>query len=101
LTGITWQAHHREVNHLVAFLWDFNAESSHFLFPMLVGVFYSDELTEEDWGEISGTTGRNSKVSGMIKSGKEKMGNGWILLLNQADYLTKFKNYLHIQSIGE
>jgi hypothetical protein len=101
LTGITWQAHHREVNHLMGFLWDFNNEHNGFLFPILIGVFYSDNLTQNDWGEISGTTGRNTKVSGMIKSGKEKMGDGWIVILNDNTYLTKLKSYLSIKNITE
>ena len=101
LTGITWQAHHQEVNHLMGFVWDFNDEYNGFFFPVLVGVFYSDELSEIDWGAISGTTGRNTKVCGMVKSGKEKMGNGWIVLINQKEYLDKLSNYLHIQNIAE
>lgn len=101
LTGITWQAHHREVNHLMGFLWDFNNAHNGFLFPMLIGVFYTDNLTENDWGEISGTTGRNTKVSGMVKSGKEKMGDGWIVLLNDKAYLDKLKGYLSIKNITE
>ena len=101
LTGITWQAHHREVNQLMGFLWDFNNEHNGFLFPMLIGVFYTDNLCEDDWGTISGITGRNTKVSGMVKSGKEKMGNGWIVLLNQKAYIDKLKACLYIDSIAE
>jgi hypothetical protein len=63
---------------------------------MLVGVFYTDTLIEDDWGAISGTTGRNTKVCGMLQTGKEKMGNGWIVLINQANYLTKLRRYLYI-----
>lgn len=96
LTGITWQAHHREVKHLMGFVWDFNDESKGFHFPIIVGVFYFDELEVNDWGEISGTTGRNTKVSGMLRSGKEKMGKGWIVMLNEPDYLRKLKAYLSI-----
>lgn len=96
LTGITWQAHHREVNHLMGFLWDFNFQHNGFNFPTLVGVFYSDLLIENDWGTISGTTGRNTKVCGMLQTGKEKMGKGWIVLTNQENYLTKLKRFLYI-----
>lgn len=96
LTGITWQAHHREVNHLMGFLWDFNSLHNRFNFPILVGVFYTDRLVEDDWGAISGTTGRNTKVCGMRKTGKEKMGNGWIVLINQDNYLSKLRRYLYI-----
>jgi hypothetical protein len=101
LTGITWQAHHQEVNHLMGFVWDFNDEYNDFSFPMLVGVFYSDKLCQDDWGAISGTTGRNTKVCGMVKSGKEKMGEGWIVLINQKEYLDKLKSYLYISNIAK
>src|SRR5258707_10997355 len=37
LTGITWQAHHREVKHLMGFIWDFNDEYKNFHFPIIVG----------------------------------------------------------------
>jgi hypothetical protein len=96
LTGITWQAHHREVKQLMGFVWDFNSNHNKFHFPMIIGVFYSDNLGESDWGEISGTTGRNTKVTGMLKSGKEKMGNGWIVMIDEKVYKDKFKSYLNI-----
>jgi hypothetical protein len=51
-------------------------------------------LTVEDWGEISGTTGRNTKVSGMKSSGKEKMGTGWVLMLNDSKYISKYTRLL-------
>jgi hypothetical protein len=101
LNGIIWQAHHREVNKLMGFLWDFNSEHNGFLFPMIVGVFYTDELCQDDWSQVSGTTGRNTKVSSMMKSGKEKMGNGWVILLNEEKYLLKLKKYLFIKNITE
>lgn len=101
LTGITWQAHHREVTQLMSFLWDFNLQYNNFLYPSIVGVFHSSELCQDDWGEISGTEGRNTKVSGMLASGKIKMGKGWIILLNKKEYLDKIQNYLHIESITE
>ncbi len=101
LTGITWQAHHREVKHLMGFIWDFNDEYKNFHFPIIVGVFYFDELELTDWGEISGTTGRNTKVSGMLKSGKEKMGKGWVVMLNDEEYLEKLRAYLNIIEVKE
>lgn len=94
LTGITWQAHHREVRELLGLVWDF-VESEHaFNFPAITGVFYSDTLDTEDWGEISGTTGRNTKVTGMRSSGKRKMGNGWIALLDLPLYSERYSQLL-------
>jgi hypothetical protein len=99
LTGITWQAHHREVNHLLGFLWDFSDNINGFCYPNIVGVFFSDKLTMNDWGEISGTTGRNTKVTAMIKNGKEKMGSGWVIVLNSEDYYTKIQHFLHFDRL--
>jgi hypothetical protein len=65
-------------------------------YPIITGAFYTDDLIVEDWGEISGTTGRNTKVTGMKISGREKMGRGWILLLDQDIYLEKYSKQFEI-----
>lgn len=56
-------------------------------------MFYASDLRREDWGEISGTTGRNTKVTGMRSSGKQKMGAGWVMLIDDEKYL---KTYPHV-----
>jgi len=94
LTGITWQAHHREVEELLGLIWDFVDDGHLFNYPAITAAFYSAELEEEDWGVISGTTGRNTKVTGMRTSGKAKMGNGWVTLVNDARYLDKYQRLL-------
>lgn len=91
LTGVTWQAHHRDVRALMGLTWDFTQEQASFNYPGITGVFYSADLLETDWGQISGTTGRNTKVSGMRSSGKSKMGGGWVLLLDEQDYIQMFQ----------
>lgn len=93
LTGITWQAHHREVRELMGLVWDFWNSKDGFNYPGITGIFYSSELDIDDWGAISGTTGRNTKVSGMLKSGKDKMGKGWIAILSLHGY-PKIFSYL-------
>ena len=94
LTGITWQAHHREVTELTGVSWDFAEREHNFNYPMITGIFYSNELTVDDWGLISGTTGRNTKVTGMLKSGKKKMGSGWVAILNCDGYIEKYSRLL-------
>jgi hypothetical protein len=96
LTGITWQAHHREVTSLMGLVWDFVNARESFSYPAITGVFHADGLEEDDWGTISGTTGRNTKVSGMRTSGKAKMGSGWVMLLDEAEYLQGFERTLGI-----
>jgi len=80
LTGITWQAHHQEVRELMGLIWDFANTKDDFNYPMITGVFFSGDLQLEDWGAISGTTGRNTKVCGMTSSGRSKMKSGWIMI---------------------
>lgn len=96
LTGINWQAHHREVKLLLGLVWDFADErdAGAGKYPIITGVFFSDALDEDDWGTISGTTGRNTKVSGMRTSGKEKMGRGWVAILDDQRYLSKYQHLL-------
>mgnify|MGYP001152138636 CR=1 FL=1 len=96
LTGITWQAHHREVQELMGLVWDFVDGGRSFSYPTITGVFYSNQLEVNDWGAISGTTGRNTKVTGMAVSGKQKMGLGWVALLDDDLYLDKFRRFLKV-----
>lgn len=94
LTGITWQAHHREVRQLLGLVWDFLENTHEFNYPKITGVFYSKNLEVEDWGEISGTSGRNTKVSAMKSSGISKMGKDWVALLEKPEYLRKYSKLL-------
>lgn len=94
LTGITWQAHHQEVENLLGVTWDFLNQKNNFNYPVVTGAFYGQGLSKNDWGEVSGTTGRNTKVSGMKSSGKTRMGKGWIAILDDPQYRSAFKNYL-------
>ncbi|MBV8860133.1 MAG: hypothetical protein JOZ02_24595 [Acidobacteria bacterium] len=94
LTGITWQAHHREVKALLGLVWDFVDNEQAFNYPALTAAFYTDDLTANDWGEISGTTGRNTKVTGMLKGGKRKMGEGWVTMLRRPEYASRYTELL-------
>lgn len=94
LTGVTWQAHHREVGELLGLVWDFVDDGQTFNYPTITGAFYSNILIPDDWGQISGTTGRNTKVSGMKASGKKKMGSGWVCLFDDCEYIEKYGKYL-------
>ncbi len=83
---------------MLGIVWDFVNQVDNFNHPAITGVFFSDDLTYEDWGEISGTTGRNTKVTGMRSSGKEKMGQGVIMIYNNDLYLEKYSRLLSIQN---
>lgn len=98
LTGLTWQAHHQEVEKLLGIIWDFqeDPDNPHAITPFITAVFYADNLDVADWGAISGTTGRNTKVSGMRSGGKNKMGNGWIALYDEDKYLNTYARFLGV-----
>ena len=98
LTGITWQAHHQEVKELIGLVWDFVESDKSFNFPRITGIFYSKELVADDWGKISGTTGRNTKVTGMLTSGKRKMGQGWVAVLDNLKYVGKYEAILNFMA---
>lgn len=82
LTGITWQAHHQEGKSILGLVWDFfqTLGKNNFFFPGISATYFSPNLNKTDWGAISGTTGRNTKVCGMKSSGKEKMRKGWVVV---------------------
>lgn len=97
LSGITWQAHHRETQELMGLVWDFADVRSKNAYPTITGVFYSDRLEVGDWGKISGTTGRNTKVTGMKASGKRKMGAGWVAIPTSRLYTEKLTRLLSFE----
>ena len=100
ITAITWQAHHREVKELMGLVWDFVQSEDTFLFPGITAICYANDLVQEDWGTISGTPGRNTKVTGMRTSGKQKMGFGWVLLMDDPRFLTTYTRVLGISLPG-
>lgn len=95
LNEITWQAHHQDVKNLLGLIYDFlPLDKENFYYPVITGIFYSSELVVDDWGKISGTKGRNTKVTGLKKSGKEKMGKGWVAIINKKEYIAKYSEIL-------
>jgi len=85
LKSFDWKAHHRETNNLIGILWDFID-----FIPTVVAVFYSNELTIEDWGKIvkpKTDGGRTTSVSIMKKSSVKKMCKNWVIVLNDETYI--------------
>lgn len=100
LNGITWQAHHREVTELLGITYDYyHYETGNK--PLITGTFYSNNLCESDWGKISGTEGRNTKVTSMLKSGKNKMASGWFSIINDERYINKYTKILKFNIQGD
>lgn len=97
--NINWKAHHRDTNQLLGLYWDFIDRK-----PKIAGVFYSAELTTEDWGKIVHPTeggGRTTSVSIMGKSGIKKMCSSWICILNDSSYIAFFEKYGGIHIVSE
>jgi len=94
LVGITWQAHHQEVERLLAIIWDFDIIHGQSPSPVITAGFYSSELSPGCWGSPSGLTGRNTKVSGMRASGKAKMVAGTLFVLNHGNYASTYARIL-------
>lgn len=97
ISNITWQAHHQEVKELFGITFDYILTASGHK-PVISAAFYSDQLCISDWGQISGTKGRNTKVCGMKASGKVKMGTGWFTIL--ADNPIYWRKYSHLFKIS-
>ncbi len=90
LTSFDWKAHHRKTNNLIGILWDFLNE-----IPAVVAVFYRNDLTFLDWGEIvqpKADGGRTTSVSIMTSSGVRKMCAGWLAVIDDSSYINALSN---------
>ena len=101
LTKIIWQAHHQEVTELLGVAYDYFETAKNENKPLITGLFYSDKLNKSDWGAISGTSGRNTKVCAMTSTGIKKMGQGWVILLNNPIYIKKYSSILKFSVIHQ
>ncbi len=89
LKGYDWKAHHRETNNLLGILWDFVNKR-----PVVIALFYSDKLQQEDWGKIIKPKeggGKTTSVSIMTREGVKKMYNGCLFVFENDEYI-KFIN---------
>lgn len=90
LESFDWKAHHRETNNLVGILWDFIDE-----IPVICAVFYSDNLSEKDWGKIVQPKkggGRTTSVSIMNTKGIKKMARNWLFVIDDQRYTEKLSD---------
>lgn len=85
LQSAEWKAHHRETNNLLGIFWDFVDG-----LPTVLAAFYRNDLTSADWGEVIKPTdggGRTTSVSIMNRTGVKKMGQGWVILPEDGQFL--------------
>ncbi len=86
---IDWKAHHRETNNLIALFSDFVNGN-----PMIVALFYSNNLSVEDWRKVSVPKGNSAMTSftTLTSIGYNKLKSGIKLCLNLEDYLSFFES---------
>ena len=93
-----WKAHHQQTNNLIGILWDFINET-----PTILGIFYSNNLDKNDWGNIVQPKihgGKTTSVSMMNKSGINKMYLGWILVLDSEPLISMIDKFNKGDKIG-
>lgn len=96
--GYDWKAHHRKTNNLIGIYWDFVEEK-----PIICGLFFSGNLTENDWGKIIQPKeggGRTTSVSIMARTGIFKMYSNWIAVIKDPRYVDFFNRYNQANLIG-
>lgn len=89
--GYDWKAHHRETNNLIGIYWDFVNSK-----PIICGLFFGNNLTEDDWGEIVQPKeggGRTTSVSIMTRTGILKMYRNWIAVIDDSRYIDFFNRF--------
>jgi transcriptional regulator with XRE-family HTH domain len=95
ITSLEWKAHHRDTNNLLGVFWDFIDGR-----PRVAALFYSAELTVNDWGRIVSPReggGRTTSVSIISDSGRLKMLGGWLCVLRHGGYV----EFLNRRNRGE
>ena len=95
LKGYDWKAHHRDTNNMIGVLWDFINGV-----PSIAAVFYSNQLATEHWGEIIQPKeggGRTTSVSIMTREGVAAMYRGWLVVLDDDQYI----NFLNTHHRGQ
>ena len=91
VTGYDWKAHHRETNNLMGLFWDFVDKK-----PTICGVFFCQDLTPDDWGEIvqpKSGGGRTTSVSIMARQGIKKMYENWLAVIDDPRYMKFFDRF--------
>lgn len=85
---LEWKAHHQKTNHLLGLFSDYVDG-----YPMIVAVFYSDELNTSDWSVRAEPKGDSAMTSfsTLQKSGFEKMKAGLRICYNHPSYLNFLK----------
>lgn len=98
LTEIAWKSHHRNVKELMGIVWDFH-EVGKGVLPAITGIFHCNNLIHTDWTNVSGYNKRSTNVCNLSKSGKRKMGDGWVSLIDCDNYSDKYSKllYTHIE----
>lgn len=84
VSTLGWKAHHANVNHLLAILWDFIDE-----IPTIIACFYQDHLTSIDWREPYRPKGdsHGTNMVGMSTEGIHHLCSNWWAVIDDEMYI--------------
>lgn len=84
VSTLGWKAHHANVNHLLAVLWDFINE-----IPTIIACFYQDNLTAADWRAPYRPTGdsHGTNMVGMSTDGIHHLCSNWWAVIDDPMYI--------------
>ena len=82
ITNIVWKGHHTQINNLLGLYWDYYNG-----LPTLLGAFYSNQLTPDEFTNTIPKIGGGHTTSVCItkKSAREKMMKNWVVIPDMAD----------------
>lgn len=90
LSGFNFWAHHRHSTNMICLYYDYFQSAKYR--PQILGLFYVN-LDKEDWHVVSlgSDSGKKTSNTSLNTKGLNKLYNGLITIVNNQDYIEKFK----------
>ena len=74
---VSASSHHDQTTTVLVVQWSFSVDE----IPEIIGIFYTNKLTRDEWKLSVGRTGsKTTNAADMTASGKDKLRKGWIIL---------------------
>ena len=92
--AVHWMSHHPEVNYLLGLSLDFFKGK-----PKICGMFFSPQLTIDDWSKRSETYTHGTRVTSsctLRTPGVKKMGKKWICIIKDNLYLNFYRKKMEV-----
>lgn len=75
--GVAASSHHNQTSTVLVVQWSFTKDN----IPEIIGVFYTNELTPNDWRLTVGKPGsKTTNAATLTAAGKDKLRRGWVVL---------------------